>query len=855
MSGRRLYFLYNRPAAMDNHYIVGAGVGAKTRFARSALRRRANNNAKGKPCCSSKANKTTTTVSGPLDNISSTSPGEEVQEIDQSGHIGMVHLQETPVPIIDDNIVGSDGNTSGCVNGQYIVDGNGDNTIYCCNNDFWDGTGCTTNSKDNICKDLSANNHTNPECLNSRGYEDCTTEPRTCIGSDCSGEQFDTDEQTTLEPRFAKIFYGQNSMPTLQKDISGCDGIIISPEDMDKLAENIAIGGNVGEESIKILNTVGQRYIAKVVKGSECTCQYSGQKRYDSARWVDCNGSCVAKKSTVFGGGEITSTKGCGWWGRGVIQTTGPCNFGTLQAALMQDDENGNPSKYKNKFNLCKTPELICNTTKYKELKWLAGFFYWINDVENSKQWNFQENLNGDFIAFVDKTSGLVNRGCPSATACVAGAVDGAVERRKYAKNVFNMKDSTITSTTCVDIMRSVGKAKFTEVALATNGSKQTYDYEGFMSALEFVINTGIAGKRFTDNYKNLSAFLGQCMKETLQYGACDENNWTQSDALRAAVKICSNRNQDECIGICKWDGAKCLQNIYGTNSGTPPANFSIYPASASCGQLGQYYKHYDCSGMENACDPNELNDRTIIGTTHASWYGAPGVLYADGNDDGSVQRKWVLSSTIDVCSDGIGGGGDGGDGCPACSEGYSRTSNGCNASQVDPNNSQWCAGKICCNNNSSDGCPPCPQGYSRNSDWCPEAQGGWCGIGFCCPDPNGGGGGGGGDSTTPTCTCQNGTPATGTSCPSGGNVCQSCNYGYTLSGNQCVANNNGGGGGTGVCSNFSNVAYTDYCVCNPDDSSLYYGRCANGTFQEGNAGTGTCTTTICNAEGKLPSQ
>ena len=41
-------------------------------------------------------------------------------------------------------------------------------------------------------------------------------------------------------------------------------------------------------------------------------------------------------------------------------------------------------------------------------------------------------------------------------------------------------------------------------------------------------------------------------------------------------------------------------------------------------------------------CDPNELNDRTIIGTTHASWYGAPGVLYSDGNDDGSVQRKWV---------------------------------------------------------------------------------------------------------------------------------------------------------------------------------------------------------------------
>ncbi len=41
----------SRPADVNNHYVVGSGVGAKSRSVRKALRRRANNNAKGLPCC------------------------------------------------------------------------------------------------------------------------------------------------------------------------------------------------------------------------------------------------------------------------------------------------------------------------------------------------------------------------------------------------------------------------------------------------------------------------------------------------------------------------------------------------------------------------------------------------------------------------------------------------------------------------------------------------------------------------------------------------------------------------------------------------------------------------------------
>lgn len=41
----------SRPADVNNHYVVGSGVGGKSHAVRKALRRRANNNAKGKPCC------------------------------------------------------------------------------------------------------------------------------------------------------------------------------------------------------------------------------------------------------------------------------------------------------------------------------------------------------------------------------------------------------------------------------------------------------------------------------------------------------------------------------------------------------------------------------------------------------------------------------------------------------------------------------------------------------------------------------------------------------------------------------------------------------------------------------------
>tara|TARA_B100000927_G_C16156479_1_gene345550 strand:- start:231 stop:455 length:225 start_codon:yes stop_codon:yes gene_type:complete len=49
---RRLIFTNNAAGGIDNHYVVGSGVGAKSVAVRRALKKRANNNADGKPCCS-----------------------------------------------------------------------------------------------------------------------------------------------------------------------------------------------------------------------------------------------------------------------------------------------------------------------------------------------------------------------------------------------------------------------------------------------------------------------------------------------------------------------------------------------------------------------------------------------------------------------------------------------------------------------------------------------------------------------------------------------------------------------------------------------------------------------------------
>ena len=144
-----------------------------------------------------------------------------------------------------------------------------------------------------------------------------------------------------------------------------------------------------------------------------------------------------------------TDVEGCCWWGRGVIQTTGRCNIGKLNYALAgreyknNQSVQSNPSAPYKDLDLCKNPSAICDPNSPKELKWIAGFFYWLESVQAyaGGDWNFQDSLTKNFAdiyanpkganasAFIDATSGIVNRGCPFAN-CGTGAVDGGANRK-----------------------------------------------------------------------------------------------------------------------------------------------------------------------------------------------------------------------------------------------------------------------------------------------------------------------------------------------------------------------------------------------------------------------------------------
>lgn len=159
---------------------------------------------------------------------------------------------------------------------------------------------------------------------------------------------------------------------------------------------------------------------------------YSGQK---GGKWV--------------WDGSAGSVEGCCWWGRGVIQTTGRCNFGTLNHYLgkthMDPGAVPPPSKvlYPD-IDFCADPEVICASDDHPELKWVAGLFYWMSSVQKYEKngWAYLGELR-DFVdggmtdpSFIDGVSGIVNRGCHDAP-CGTGEVHNGPERKANFEKVL----------------------------------------------------------------------------------------------------------------------------------------------------------------------------------------------------------------------------------------------------------------------------------------------------------------------------------------------------------------------------------------------------------------------------------
>ena len=63
-------------------------------------------------------------------------------------------------------------------------------------------------------------------------------------------------------------------------------------------------------------------------------------------------------------------------------------------------------------------------------------------------------------------------------------------------------------------------------------------------------------------------------MKETLQYGACDENNWTESSAQALAVKFVQIEIRINALGFA--NGMERMVKIYMVQVLKPPNNFGV---------------------------------------------------------------------------------------------------------------------------------------------------------------------------------------------------------------------------------------------------------------------------------------
>eukprot|EP00927_Polykrikos_kofoidii_P021511 TRINITY_DN20323_c0_g2_i1.p1 TRINITY_DN20323_c0_g2~~TRINITY_DN20323_c0_g2_i1.p1 ORF type:complete len:1236 (+),score=163.37 TRINITY_DN20323_c0_g2_i1:57-3764(+) len=190
-------------------------------------------------------------------------------------------------------------------------------------------------------------------------------------------------------------------------------------------------------------------YFEYVGSGGSCK-DYNGIK---AGGWKfsgeGCSGgACPGSDAPLFGVPKgRTDVEGCCWWGRGVIQTTGTCNFGKLNFYLgKRAADEGRDAIYPT-IDFCRQPGQICAPDGPKELKWVAGLFYWLNAVQpySAGGWNYMKELQrwvdagmdtGD-TSFINGASGIVNRGCHNPPNCGTGELHGGASRVANFKKIL----------------------------------------------------------------------------------------------------------------------------------------------------------------------------------------------------------------------------------------------------------------------------------------------------------------------------------------------------------------------------------------------------------------------------------
>jgi len=189
-------------------------------------------------------------------------------------------------------------------------------------------------------------------------------------------------------------------------------------------------------------------YFAYVNQGGTCQ-DYEGQA---AGGWEFCNGQGCANPAAPLFGQPVgrTDLEGCCWWGRGVIQTTGVCNFGKMNYYLGSRAAAEGRDALFPQIDFCRNPNAICEAGGPPELKWIAGFFYWLNAVQtystvagdygDPNPYNYIDELkawvdggmSSANVRFINGASGIVNRGCHNPPNCDTGVLDGEKDRQQY---------------------------------------------------------------------------------------------------------------------------------------------------------------------------------------------------------------------------------------------------------------------------------------------------------------------------------------------------------------------------------------------------------------------------------------
>jgi hypothetical protein len=109
-----------------------------------------------------------------------------------------------------------------------------------------------------------------------------------------------------------------------------------------------------------------------------------------------------------------SETEGCCWWGRGAIQTTGPYNYGRLQAEVIANMAGMED------VSLCTNPEAICQRD---ELKFIGAAYYWTTVVQEDQCFDSALDLYAD--NFDNNAAGP--SGCSKFSMGVGGSINNGM--------------------------------------------------------------------------------------------------------------------------------------------------------------------------------------------------------------------------------------------------------------------------------------------------------------------------------------------------------------------------------------------------------------------------------------------